>query len=153
MRFAALALLGCLSALSSPASVRVTRVDGSVLDATQVISDFVLAGLGAMNTNTSYALSDNARFARASWDCGAWGTQGEVITQKVLSLGGANYARLARRWLLNTPQLASGEMFSTEGDLLHMGADGKWEANAEFILSAAAFARHAGRPADNRTAP
>ena len=63
--------------------------------------------------------------------------QGELITTKLLSLGGTAERRLVRRWLVNTAQLPTGEVFSNEGELLHMGSDGKWEANAEFILSAA----------------
>jgi len=109
-----------------------------------VVSQFVLDGIGAIGENASFALSDNARFARASWDCGAWGTQGGVIAEKLLSLGSASHLRLVRRWLLNNPQLPSGEVFSTEGGLYHAGNDGKAEANAEFIIGAAAYARHCG---------
>ena len=112
---------------ATASAVRITKRTGCVIDSAQVVQDFVLAGgLGSLNENASFALSDDARFARASWDCGAWGTQGELITQKVLSLGGAVQARLVRRWLMNTPQLPSGEVFSTEGGRLHVGQDGKW---------------------------
>ena len=133
---------------------------GAVTDAASALHNFSLDGgggggggggaaahnAGLLDHNASYALADTARFARASWDCGAWGTQGAVITEKILSLGGPSHLALARRWLLNTPVLGdTGEAFSTEGQQYHTGADGKWEANAELILSAALFAKHAGQ--------
>ena len=121
------------------------KSDGHVLlNASTVVRDYVLdAGLGPLgDRNASYALADTTRFARASWDCGAWGTQGAVIVQKLLSLGTREHQQLVRRWLLNNPQLPSGEVFSTEGSRFHMGQDGKWEANAEFILGATHYARH-----------
>jgi hexosaminidase len=129
---------------------------GAVTDAASALHNFSLDGgggggggahnAGLLDHNASYALADTACFARASWDCGAWGTQGAVITEKILSLGGPSHLALARRWLLNTPALGdTGEAFSTEGQQYHAGADGKWEANAELILSAALFAKHAGQ--------
>jgi hypothetical protein len=114
-----------------------------LLDAANVVRDFVLDEMGPLaDVNTSYALSDTARFARPSWDAGAWGTQGSLLAEKLLSLGSPKHLKLVRRWLLNNPILPSGEVFSTEGGLLHMGADGKWEANAEFIIGAALYAKH-----------
>lgn len=130
-------------ASSTPSTIRIQTDITSDLDATKVVSAFVLDEAG-LDHNTSFALSDNARFARASWDCGAWGTQGAIITEKVLSLGGTYHMRLARRWLLNTPVLTDGEVFATEGAQFHMGNDGKMEANAEFIMSASLYAKHVG---------
>lgn len=133
-----------------------TLADGSVrvrpatlaptVDASLVVRTFSLdEGGPAFDHNASYALADTARFSRATWDCGAWGTQGAVITQKILSLGGSQHTALVRRWLLNTPVIGdTGEAFSTEGGQFHMGADGKWEANAELIISALLYAKHAG---------
>jgi hypothetical protein len=143
------AVLAPQQAAITPSTVRVRPTIGSSggTDAVTALNNFSLdAGGTDFDRHTSYALSDNSRFSRATWDCGAWGTQGAVITEKVLSLGGPQHLALARRWLLNTPVLGdSGEAFSTEGGQFHMGADGKWEANAELILSAALFAKHAGQ--------
>ena len=143
---AALLLLG---APRPPAlsTVRVRPSASGATDAVTALNNFSLDGGGAgYDRNGSYALADNSRFSRATWDCGAWGTQGAVITEKILSLGGPKHLALARRWLLNTPVLGdTGEAFSTEGGQFHAGADGKWEANAELILSAALFAKHAGQ--------
>ena len=143
----------CLLVLRAPhataglSTVKVSPTGSSLTtDATTALHTFALdEGGSAFDTNTSYALADTARFSRASWDCGAWGTQGAVITQKILSLGAPRHIALARRWLLNTPVIGdTGEAFSTEGGQFHMGADGKWEANAELILSALLYAKHAG---------
>lgn len=143
---------------SSTSTVWVTKVNCSVncvLNASIVVNDYVLdQGLGDLgNHNASFSLSDTARFSRLSWDCGAWGTQGELITEKMLSLGRKEHIRLVRRWLLNTPQLPSGEVFSTEGSLYHSHSDGKMEANAEFILSSALFAAHSGEHSLFNTIP
>eukprot|EP00750_Incisomonas_marina_P006063 INCI14304.1.p1 GENE.INCI14304.1~~INCI14304.1.p1 ORF type:complete len:741 (+),score=112.67 INCI14304.1:182-2404(+) len=162
-----------------------SSVLNATIDAATTVRAFILDQDGESTHKASFALSDDSRFSRSSWDCGAWGAQGAVIAQKVLALGAGgrtvsvthssgsssgnssggsrsdsndnhndrqstedksvDFLRLVRRWLLNTPQYSStGEVFATEGGRLHMGNDGKWEANAEFILSAALFAKHAG---------
>lgn len=135
----------------SSATVRVTPTAAGMTatDAATALRTYSLDEGGvAFDHNASYALADTARFARATWDCGAWGTQGAIITQKILSLGGAQHMALARRWLLNTPVIGStGEAFSTEGSQFHMQRDGKWEANAELIISALHYAKHAGAKA------
>lgn len=47
-----------------------------VLDASEMVARFVLdRDFPEGDSNASYALSDTTRFSRASWDCGAWGTQ------------------------------------------------------------------------------
>ena len=137
-------LLSLTAAGTGASTVRVRDGDTTSLDAARVVSAFVFDEAG-LDHNTSFSLSDNARFARASWDCGGWGTQGAVITQKLLSLGSPQHLRLVRRWLLNTPVLSTGEVFATEGGQFHMGNDGKMEANAEFILSARLYAPLARR--------
>ena len=73
-------------------TIRVTPVDRNVprTDAATALHNFSLdegGGGGLLDRNTSYALADTARFARASWDCGAWGTQGAVITRDANSRG------------------------------------------------------------------
>ena len=149
MATAMLCLLVLLAshAAAGLSTVRVSPTGSSLAtDATTALHTFALdEGGSAFDTNTSYALADTARFSRASWDCGAWGTQGAVVTQKILALGAPRHIALVRRWLLNTPVIGdTGEAFSTEGGQFHMGADGKWEANAELILSALLYAKHAG---------
>jgi hypothetical protein len=132
--------------VSAVGSIIVTTPRAS-LDATTLIRDYVFdAGLAIarLDRNASYALADDARFARTSWDCAAWGTQGGVITEKILSLGSSDDLHLVRTGLLNTPLLGDGEVFSTEGQRYHAGRDGKFEANAEYVLSALSWAKHGG---------
>ena len=126
----AVVVAGDVGAVSSSSSIRITRRRGDaapasssptlvLLDATNVVRDFVLDEMGPLaDVNASYALSDIARFARPSWDCGALGTQGSLLAEKLLSLGFPKHLKLVRRWLLNNPILPSGEVFSTEGGLL-----------------------------------
>ena len=89
----AVVVAGDVGAVSSSSSIRITRRRGDaapasssptlvLLDAANVVRDFVLDEMGPLaDVNTSYALSDTARFARTAWDCGAWGTQGSLLVK------------------------------------------------------------------------
>jgi hypothetical protein len=51
-----------------------------ILDTGDMVTRFVLdRDFPEGDSNASFALSDTTRFSRASWDCGAWGTQVCVV--------------------------------------------------------------------------
>jgi hypothetical protein len=51
-----------------------------ILDTGDMVTRFVLdRDFPEGDSNASFALSDTTRFSRASWDCGAWGTQVRVV--------------------------------------------------------------------------
>ena len=80
----------------SPPNIILVGANGALSDSAAVIQNFVLGG-DETGSNASYTLSDSRRFSRLSWDAGAWGTQGGVITRKVMSLGSKDHHRLVRR--------------------------------------------------------
>ena len=135
-------VFACVPATAGLGTIIVTTPHTS-LDATNYVFD---AGLAAtrLDRNASYALADDARFARTTWDCAARGTQGGVVTEKVLSPGSPAEFQLVRTGILNTPQMRDGEVFSTEAQRHHAQKDGKFEANAEHVLGALAWAKHGG---------
>ena len=134
--------------------VRVVERGGAVLDASPLIQRMAfqrsnasiddpcgLTGCGA--TKMAFQLSTAGGLALRDWGLGGeYATQAHLVAEKLASLGGAEDLDYLRQELVKE-SLTDG-VAHVSGTQWHLGYQGGWEVNAEWVLSVERYIAHSG---------
>ena len=134
--------------------VRVLERGGAVLDASPLIQRMAfqrsnasvddpcgLTGCGA--TKMAFQLSTAGGLALRDWGLGGeYATQAHLVAEKLASLGGVEDLDYLRQELVKE-SLTDG-VAHVSGTQWHLGYQGGWEVNAEWILSVERYIAHSG---------
>ncbi len=150
-----LLLAAATSSAFAQSGVVIQQTSGTIVDSTQVWANFSLGGPNGFFTQRgqSHAISDTGEFSEEQWGIADYATQGSLIGQKLVSLGGDSQRATVRGWLEKVVIGTDGRAFGTEEGEYHMGGQGAFEGNAEVILLAHTFAAHTGDAAVFTTVP
>ena len=144
------------SACSEEPAIVLTESNGAITDARVALSSWALgvdSGLPDLDgeEGIAYALDASAGLVTSRHGIMDYGCQGSMVAEKLLAYSldynvssgcGLNGFGTIRQQLLATPQCPDGKSFNSEDHEFHVGYAGAFEASAEMILAARAFAAH-----------
>ena len=98
---------------------------------------------GCTSPSMAFQLSSAGGFALRDWGLGGeYATQAHLVAQKLASLGGAEDLDYLRQELLK--ESVTDGVCHVSGTQWHMGYQGAWEVNAEWIMSVQSYIAHSG---------
>ena len=141
-------------AVGRTGGLRVAERDGSTFSSSSLIQRMAFqrsntsvddpCGLsGCTATKMAFQLSSAGGFALRDWGVsGEYATQAHLVAEKLASLGGAEDLDYLRQELLK--ESVTEGVCHVSHNQWHMGYQGGWEANAEWILSVQRLVAHSG---------
>ena len=98
---------------------------------------------GCTATKMAFELSSAGGFALRDWGLGGeYATQAHLVAEKLASLGGAEDLDYLRQELVK--ESVTEGVCHVSGTQWHLGYQGAWEVNAEWILSVHRYIAHSG---------
>eukprot|EP01043_Picozoa_sp_COSAG02_P050506 COSAG02_NODE_5197_length_4548_cov_25.346595_2_plen_349_part_00 len=152
--------VSCVSSLPPGAPVgrtgglQVVERDGSVFSSRALIqrmgfqrsnksTDDPCGLSGCTATKMAFQLSSAGGFSLRNWGLGGeYATQAHLVAEKLASLGGAEDLDYLRQELLK--ESITDGVCHVSGTQWHLGYQGGWEVNAEWILSVQRYIAHSG---------
>eukprot|EP01047_Picozoa_sp_COSAG01_P052936 COSAG01_NODE_5619_length_4142_cov_9.969577_1_plen_894_part_00 len=142
------------AAVGRTGGVRVIERDGTVFSSSALVRRMAFQRSGAevddpcgltgcTATKMAFQLSSAGGFALRDWGAGGeYATQAHLVTEKLASLGGPEDLDYLRQELLK--ESVTDGVCHVSGTQWHLGYQGGWEVNAEWVLSVQRYIAHSG---------